>query len=100
MWVPPPGALGHDLRVEGDVAIPRHLQVHVAGLGQQPRGREPVTGVAAAPPGRIALLLAWVGQSALQPARAPAPPWSSAAAESSPNRPRSSGSGHALAQTV
>src|SRR4051794_9222715 len=40
--VPPPGTFGHDLRSEGAGPVPRHLQVHVAGLGQQPLRADPV----------------------------------------------------------
>jgi hypothetical protein len=54
----PAGALGHQARLEGAGPVPRRGQSDVADLGRQGLGRRAVPGVWAAPPGRVALLVA------------------------------------------
>jgi hypothetical protein len=64
----PAGALRDQPRLEAAGPIPRHRQSHVADLGGQGLRARPVTRVRAAPPGRIAFLIAQMpGQLRGQP---------------------------------
>jgi hypothetical protein len=53
-------ALAHDLRLEGPVAVPGHRQVDGADIGQHGLAGGAVAVVAAAPPGRVVLVIAQV----------------------------------------
>jgi len=50
--------LGHDHRLEAAVAIPRHFDRDLTGVGQHRLGAFPVAGVAPVPTGRIMLVIA------------------------------------------
>jgi len=52
------GVLGHQLRVERAVAVPRDVEIDRADLGQDRLGGGPVAVVARAMPGRVARLVA------------------------------------------
>jgi hypothetical protein len=54
----PPLPLGHDHRLEAAVAVPRHVDGDLTGVGQHRFGALPVTGVAPVPAGRIMLVIA------------------------------------------
>jgi len=72
-----PLTLPDDLRFMGSVAVPRHVQLDRAGLGQHRLGSIPVAAVPTALTDRVAdLVTEVIGQLLGQ--RVPAPPWSSA----------------------